>query len=168
MTEEKTITVQQALATPVPDEFVSQRSGLSYITGRYVKQRLNELFGPLGWSYTVEDVRLDPENVAAFVHVRLTVTVFGEEKVTVTKDGLAYGFAAGRKGPEAYDFAIAEGVTDALKRAAVALGQNLGLSLYPLTSGAAPKKSAPKPKSKPAKPKAAPKPTVDTEDGDDW
>ena len=176
MSEDKPATVADVLRLDVDPAFVSQRSGLSYVTGRYTKQRLNELFGPLGWSYTVEDVRLDPENVAAFVHVRLTVGVSTDDgRVEVTKDGLAYGFAAGRTGPEAYDFAIAEGVTDALKRAAVSLGQNLGLSLYPLTAGgaqkkapakkAAPKKAAPK-KSKPA-PKAAPKPTVETED-EDW
>jgi hypothetical protein len=35
---------------------------------------------------------------------------------------------------EVIDFAAAEAVTDALKRAAVSLGQNLGLSLYPMTS----------------------------------
>ena len=149
-----------ALREDVAPEFVSERSGLSYVTGRYTKQRLNELFGPLGWSFEVLDVRLDRENMSAFVHGRLTVTVHAENgpTVTVTKDGLALGFASGRSNNEAFDFAIAEGATDALKRAAVALGQNLGLCLYPLVGKGTPKKAAPQAAKKKAAPKAAKKP----------
>lgn len=194
MTEEKTITVQEALATDVPAQFVSERKGLSYVTGRYTKQRLNELFGPLGWSYEIVDnyqLSLDEEAVRWFAHVRLTVQVYGEDPVTVTKDGIAVGHGVLKskgqpvspsRASEVIDFAAAEAVTDALKRAAVSLGQNLGLSLYPLTAGGAPttasrpaeKKAPPRKASKPAKPKAAPKPTGHstadqaTTDGDDW
>jgi len=169
-----------ALQQDVSPEFVSTRSGLSYVTGRYTKQRLNELFGPLGWSFEVIKCVPDRENMSAFVHGRLTVTIHQPEgdSVSVTKDGLALGFASGRSNNEAFDFAIAEAATDALKRAAVALGQNLGLCLYPLTAGAAKKKAAaPKPtaKKKAAKPaakkpapKAAPAPEPSDEDGDDW
>jgi recombination DNA repair RAD52 pathway protein len=164
-----------ALRQDVAPEFVSERSGLSYVTGRYTKQRLNELFGPLGWSFEVLDVRLDRDNMSAFVHGRLSVTVHSDEgpSVTVTKDGLALGFASGRSNNEAFDFAIAEAATDALKRAAVSLGQNLGLSLYPLTAGGAQKKkAAPKKKSAPkkaAKPAAAKVPTAtETDEEDDW
>lgn len=165
----------KALQQDVSPEFVSERSGLSYVTGRYTKQRLNELFGPLGWSYKVLEVRLDRDNMSAFVHGRLTVGVgTGDERVEVTKDGLALGFASGRSNNEAFDFAIAEGVTDSLKRAAVGLGQNLGLSLYPLTAGKAQKKKAAKPAAKKkaapkaaAKPKPAPKPEA-TDDDEDW
>jgi recombination DNA repair RAD52 pathway protein len=167
----------KALQQDVAPEFVSERSGLSYVTGRYTKQRLNELFGPLGWSFEVLDVRLDRDNMSAFVHGRLTVTIHQKdaEPVTVTKDGLALGFASGRSNNEAFDFAIAEGVTDPLKRAAVGLGQNLGLCLYPLTAGGAQKKKAAPKKTKAAKPaakKPAPKaaPVTETADdeGDDW
>jgi hypothetical protein len=42
---------------------------------------------------------------------------------------------------QSFDFAIAESVTDALKRAAVSLGSSMGLELYPMTKGA----KAPKP-----------------------
>jgi recombination DNA repair RAD52 pathway protein len=164
-----------ALRQDVAPEFVSERSGLSYVTGRYTKQRLNELFGPLGWSFEVLDVRLDRDNMSAFVHGRLSVTVQQAEgaAITVTKDGLALGFASGRSNNEAFDFAIAEAATDALKRAAVSLGQNLGLSLYPLTAGGAQKKkAAPKKKSAPkkaAKPAAAEVPTAtETDEEDDW
>ena len=167
-----------ALREDVAPEFVSERSGLSYVTGRYTKQRLNELFGPLGWSFEVLDVRLDRDNMSAFVHGRLTATVHQKDAppITVTKDGLALGFASGRSGNEAFDFAIAEAATDALKRAAVSLGQNLGLCLYPLTAGAGKvkaatkkakaKKAAPK---KSAAPKAAKAPVHTAPDEDeDW
>ena len=60
--------------------------------------------------------------------------------------------------------------TDSLKRAAVSLGQNLGLCLYPLTAGGAQKKKAAPKKKAPAK-KAAPKaaaPTPTPEEDEDW
>jgi len=171
----------EQLRQDVPAEFVSERSGLSYVTGRYVKQRLNELFGPLGWDFIVVRCEPDRENMSCFVQGRLTVRVHQEQgpPVSVTKDAVALGFASGRSNNEAFDFACAEAVTDALKRAAVGLGQTLGLNLYPLTAGGKSKKAAPKkdaPKSKPAK-KAAPKKpshstadqaTTDGDDGDDW
>ena len=136
--------IADLLATDVPPEHVTQREGaggmkLDYVTGRYVKQRLNEIFGWDGWSYEVIRVELFPEECTAFAHVRLKVmeTPAPEYMLIsspgVTKDGLAYGH--GRKGAEGFDFAIAEAVTDALKRAAVSLGQNMGLSLYPYAKG---------------------------------
>lgn len=134
--------IKEQLETPIPKDCISQRAGgggikLSYVSGRYVKQRLNEIFGWDGWSYTVREVKLFPEECTAFVHLTLTVKCgprsddgFGDE---LYRDGLAYGH--GRKSAEGFDFAIAEAVTDALKRAAVSLGQNLGLELYPMTPG---------------------------------
>ena len=135
--------IAEQLSTPVPYEYVSQRSGgggikLDYVSGRYVKQRLNELFGWDGWSMEILDKQLFPEECTAFVHLRLRVVpqneqgqrLFGQ---AIVRDGMAYGH--GRKGAEGFDFAIAEAVTDALKRAAVTLGQNLGLSLYPMSKG---------------------------------
>jgi recombination DNA repair RAD52 pathway protein len=160
--------ITEQLRQDVPAEFVSERSGLSYVTGRYVKQRLNELFGPDGWDFTIVQCVPDRENMSCFVHGQLTVR-FGAE--TCKKDAVAVGFASGRSNNEAFDFACAEAVTDALKRAAVGLGQTLGLSLYPLTAGGAKKKAAPK-KSKPAKKAAPKKPSHSsadqaTTDGDD-
>jgi len=167
-----------ALRQDVPAEFVSERSGLSYVTGRYAKQRLNELFGPLGWDFLVVSCVPDRENMSCFVHGRLIVRVHQESgpPVTVTKDAVAIGFAAGRSNNEAFDFACAEAVTDALKRAAVGLGQNLGLSLYPLTAGGAKKKAAPKKSAaKKSAPKKAAKPAAAktqqqpaTNEEDDW
>jgi len=134
--------IKDQLEAPIPKECISQRAGgggikLSYVSGRYVKQRLNEIFGWDGWEYSVTKVELFPEDCTAFVHVCLTVYTGDESKrgfrESVCRDGLAYGY--GRKSAEGFDFAIAEAVTDALKRAAVSLGQNLGLELYPMTPG---------------------------------
>ena len=41
------------LVKPVDPAFVSKRQGLSYVTGRYVKAKLNELFGWDGWDFTI-------------------------------------------------------------------------------------------------------------------
>lgn len=129
------MTIKEQLEAPIPRECISERSGLSYVSGRYVKQRLNEIFGWDGWSYQIISTSPHFDNVACFTHLRLTV--INSEGKEVTRDGMAWGYAAGRTGNEAFDFAIAESVTDALKRAAVSLGQNLGLELYPMTKGAA-------------------------------
>jgi hypothetical protein len=141
-------TIAEELQQDVESQYVSERKGLSYITGRYVKQRLNEIFGWDGWSYEVVEqkmVHLDEEAVRWLAHVRLKIHQ-GEAPYSIIKDGIAIGhgtckdrygkpLSPGRLN-EVIDFAAAEAVTDALKRAAVSLGQNLGLSLYPMTSDA--------------------------------
>ncbi len=124
--------IADQLIEQIPRECISEKQGLSYVSHRYVKSQLNAIFGWHGWSYEVVRVDLDRPNMGAFVHVRLTV--MGPEG-PVIKDGLAFGFAAGQTSNQAYDFAIAEGVTDAIKRAAVSLGERLGLELYPMHKG---------------------------------
>ena len=151
--------IGKLLATDVPQEHVTTRKSgskdLDYVTGRYVKQGLNEIFGWDGWSYEVVSERvitLDADCVRWFVHVRLRVRA--PEIGHINKDGMAVGHgllkkeiwangkptgtfeavSAGRAN-EVIDFAAAEAVTDALKRAAVSLGQNMGLSLYPYAKG---------------------------------
>ena len=128
-------TIGQQLTAPIPEQCISTREGgggrqLSYVSGRYTKQRLNEIFGYDGWTTEILETQLFPAECTAFVHLRLTIHGDTDNK-RVTRDGVAYGH--GRKGAEGFDFAIAEAATDALKRAAVTLGQNLGLELYPMT-----------------------------------
>ena len=137
MTAEKTI--QEKLTTPVDPRFVAKRKGLSYVTGRYCKSRLNQLFGPENVDARILETRehhRDENGVQWFTHVRLCVN-FPDGKMVV-KDGIAVGHGTwkadtspGRKN-EIVDFAAAESVTDATKRAAVSLGETLGLSLYPI------------------------------------
>lgn len=133
------MSIPNKLNESIPKEFISQKQGLDYVSHRYVKNRLNEVFGWDGWEYRVNEVKLDRENMGCFVHI--TLEVFTGEcdehrfRQSVARDGLAYGFAAGQTSNQAFDFAIAEAVTDALKRAAVSLGNSMGLELYPMTKG---------------------------------
>ena len=136
--------IQTLLDDHIPEAAISQKQGLDYVSHRYVKDQLNAIFGWDGWHYKVLRVDLDRENMGAFVHVRLTIV--GPEGQLVERDGLAFGFAAGQQSNQSFDFAIAEAVTDALKRAAVSLGNRMGLELYPMTKGAKRQAQPPKPK----------------------
>ena len=125
--------IQTLLDDHIPEAAISQKQGLDYVSHRYVKDQLNAIFGWDGWHYKVLRADLDRENMGAFVHVRLTIV--GPDGRLVERDGLAFGFAAGQQSNQSYDFAIAEAVTDALKRAAVSLGNRMGLELYPMKKG---------------------------------
>jgi hypothetical protein len=150
--------IQKLLNEDVPREHITERksgsTSLSYVTGRYVKQRLSEIFGWDGWTYTVVEqkiITLDANCIRWFAHVALSVHT---EDGCIERHGIAVGHGllskevwenkqrTGRYEPvsagranEVIDFAAAEAVTDALKRAAVSIGQNLGLSLYPYAKG---------------------------------
>ena len=139
--------IRDKLNESIPKECIADKQGLSYVSHRYVKQRLNEVFGWDGWEYTVERVDLDREKMEAFVHVRLEVFTGpgsddGFGRPSISRDGIAVGFLPRPRdkakhetwanNSQGFDFAVAEGVTDALKRAAVSLGNSLGLELYPM------------------------------------
>ena len=162
MSELKAATIAGRLNESIPKEFISEKQGLSYVSHRYVKNRLNEVFGWDGWEYAVQETKLDfldEESVRWFSHIQLSVFV-GEVaphgfRRTVTRDGVALGHGGFRdfhkklvsdtRRNEIIDFAAAESVTDAIKRAAVSLGNSMGLELYPMTKGG---KKPPKKKSK--------------------
>jgi len=145
-------TIQEQLDESIPADCISDKKGLSYVSHRYVKNRLNEVFGFGGWSYRVISTQLlslNDDSVRWFAHVRLEVTtqvILDKEewphREQVERDGLAVGHgtlktAQGKpvspgRANEIIDFAAAEAVTDALKRAAVSLGNSMGLELYPM------------------------------------
>lgn len=184
--------IQKQLSEDVEPQYITTRgegkNALDYVTGRYVKQRLNEIFGWDGWSYEVVEqklVTLDDHCVRWFAHVRLTVFT-NPANDGITRDGMAVGHGLlekekweqrdGRwrktgqwepvtpgRANEVVDFAAAEAVTDALKRAAVSLGQNLGMSLYPIAKGKKEDPGHTEPVPLPEPPKAEPEPT-DTPD----
>jgi hypothetical protein len=139
--------IQKLLDAPIPRECISEKQGLSYISHRYIKEHLNTVFGWDGWSYEVVDKQIFEEKLACFAHVRLTVM---GSTGPVTRDGMALGFPAGQSTVQSFDFAIAESVTDALKRAAVSLGSSMGLELYPMTKGAKPPRPGPPKSAEPA------------------
>jgi recombination DNA repair RAD52 pathway protein len=138
---------ERALRTALDPNVISERNGLSYVTGRYVKDTLNDAFGHLGWSYRVEQFEiLGPAK--AFARVSLTVLT---DRYNITREAVAVGYgsettASGEplseaRANEVLDFACAEAVTDALKRAACSFGPALGLHLYPLLGKGTQKKN---------------------------
>ena len=57
------IDIQNELDAPIPRSAVSQRQGgggksLSYLAGHYIIDRLNKIFGPLGWASKTEKMDL--------------------------------------------------------------------------------------------------------------
>lgn len=131
--------IELLLNEKIPRDVVSLRDGgggrkLSYLEGWYVIDRLNRVFGPLGWAKEILDVKevrnttSKGEFPAYLVKVRLTVQHAGQ--ITV-KEG--YGYGADKSTQNAHELAIKEAVTDALKVAAKDLGMSMGLALYDKT-----------------------------------
>jgi len=133
--------IELELDAKIPRSVVRDRDGgggrrLSYLEGHYVIDRLNKVFGPLGWSKEIADVRqvvsITPkgEFPAYLVKVRLNIHATPGSSYN-TKE--AYGYGADKSGQNAHELAIKEAVTDALKVAAKDLGMSLGLALYDKT-----------------------------------
>lgn len=171
--------VKDLLNAPIPRSAVSTREGgrgakLSYLEGWYVIDRLNEIFGPMGWGFE-SDVQCvfngqvknnydkDVYNVSYIARGRLVVEVDG--KLNEHKDW-GYGDGQDPKNPgKAHELAVKEASTDALKRCAKNLGMSMGLALYNKTQeNVSDEEEAPQPEKrarKPAETKAAtPAPAV--------
>jgi recombination DNA repair RAD52 pathway protein len=116
---------------------VAKRSGggrqLSYLEAWDVKAHLNRIFGFLNWSADVQEsmIAFEEKNEKGQWHVGYKVTLtlsFPKELCTYTES--AVGFATLPSRGEAHDMAIKTAESDALKRAAINLGTQFGLSLY--------------------------------------
>lgn len=136
--------IEQQLDANIPRDAVSSREGgggrsLSYLTGHYVIDRLNQIFGPFGWASNTEEMRLvssgPVERRGGSVHsahyiakVRLVVEV-GGSRTEHNCTGYGNGFDKSDPGI-AHELAVKEAETDALKRCAKNLGMSMGLALY--------------------------------------
>lgn len=138
--------VEKELESNIPREVIGERSAgmgrtLSYLASWYVIDRLNKVFGNLGWDSETVDMKLITENPARYVSkVRITVSVpalssdgelIGYTKVT--KEGTGWGSDKPRKDGSVespHEMAVKEAESDALKRAAMKLGISMGLGLY--------------------------------------
>lgn len=108
---------------------------LSYLEAWDVKAHLNRIFGFLNWSADVISADLAFEeknekaqwNVGYKVILRLTIGT-GRRAATYTES--AVGSASLPQRGEAHDMAVKTAESDALKRAAINLGTQFGLSLY--------------------------------------
>ena len=113
---------------------VSQRKGgggkmLSYLEAYDVKAHLTRVFGFGGWSWQIEHVTLAFEEQQENRWV-IGYRVQGTLTVQDCKySGVAVGSAMGSQA-DAHDNAVKNGDSDALKRAAINLGDQFGLSLY--------------------------------------
>lgn len=127
----------EQLLKPLNPARVAKRSGggrqLSYLEAWDVKAHLNRIFGFLGWSADVltADIAFEEKNEKGQWHVGYKVTL----RLTISTGYATYtesavGFATLPSRGEAHDMAIKTAESDALKRAAINLGTQFGLSLY--------------------------------------
>jgi DNA repair and recombination protein RAD52 len=133
----------ESLKAPLDPSKVSERTQmgmkLSYIEGWHVIAEANRIFGFDGWQReTVElrEVRL-PELVKSSsgketwrvgFMCRVRVTVGG-----IVRDGTGFGSGAMPDLGDAYESAVKEAETDAMKRAFMTFGNPFGLALYDKT-----------------------------------
>lgn len=134
------------LMSPLHQARVSNRSqggrSLSYLEGWDVKATLTRVFGFGGWdSEVIETVVHDiqrtevPEQGQTKAFTRVVVMATVTLRLTIHQTGTVYAETAaasqtGRDIGEVTDFAIKTAATDALKRCAINLGTQFGLSLY--------------------------------------
>jgi hypothetical protein len=128
---------QQELLKPLSANRVAKRKGagtldLSYLEAYEVKAHLIRIFGFGGWSWNVTDATLMYEEklganwsvgykVLGTLHIAALDCTYSEAVV---------GSGMNPQRGESHDMAVKTGESDALKRAAINLGTQFGLSLY--------------------------------------
>ena len=129
----------EALLADLSANRVAKRSqagrSLSYLEAWDVRATLNRIFGFLGWSADVTSSELVFEeknekgqwNVGYKVTLKLSIF---DEYSAATYTEAAVGSSSLPQRGEAHDMAIKTAESDALKRAAMNLGTQFGLSLY--------------------------------------
>jgi len=135
----------EQLLKPLNPNRVAKRKGgggkqLSYLEAWEVKAHLIRIFGFLGWEWEVTEAVLAFEeltdgkwSVGYKVVGTLTIKIYSEDRYgyrTAQYAEAAIGFATLGSRGEAHDMAIKTAESDALKRAAINLGDQFGLSLY--------------------------------------
>lgn len=132
------------LLRPINPRRVARTEGNSNLQAYDVRAHLNRLFGFAGWDGEVLDYRLAYEalgensrgkpafSVGYTCRYRLTIrTPYGDTAAVYTEvaTGDAVNFPVNSRG-DAHDFAIKTAESQALKRCAMNLGDQFGLSLY--------------------------------------
>lgn len=118
--------IEESLKQHIPVEDLAQRQGgggtqLTYIEGYEAIDRLNNIFGPLGWRSTMIEAPREVGNVVVVV-VRVEIP-----EANTWHDDVGVGTGTDK------EKAFKEAFTDALKRAARHFGNALGNSLYDKT-----------------------------------
>ena len=136
-------TLTQLLKQPLDSSVVKEReqSGmkLSYVESWYVIGQLNEVFGFDGWdreTVSLTCIQQDT-NQKGTPRVAYTaqciLTVRFPEGQSITRVGTGFGNGFDSDPGKAHESAIKEAESDAMKRAAMTLGNRFGLALYDKT-----------------------------------
>ena len=139
---------RKKLDEAIPQEAIEQRSGggakmLSYLSGAYVINRLNQVIGQGRWGYEIEKLdKVFEGEIEQYSGKAFTVSYIAQVRLYTSKEDsspwgsgsfteVGYGDGTDKKSPgKAHELATKEAVTDALKRAAKNLGISMGLGLY--------------------------------------
>lgn len=150
-------TIAREVDIEVPKELLSSRSAggsnsVTYLKGDISVDRLNEIFGPLGWSVAAGKPEMDKENAmrlkwekgsrtpkevemvvySVMTQVTLTIkkrTPDGSDTVFI-QTGIGYGeVEPGKYAKEAIGMAVKGAETDGLKRCTSMLGKAFGMFL---------------------------------------
>lgn len=134
----------QQLLTAIRPARVTKKDGMSHVEAYDIRAHLNRIFGFGRWSADVVEMTLvsetfgknkkgqDAVTVVYRAGLRLTVCApDGTQLATYTEyaAGDAVNFPVIKRG-DAHDFALKTAESQALKRAAINLGDQFGLSLY--------------------------------------
>lgn len=129
-----------ALNAPLDKKHVAQRSqsgrSMSYVEGWHVIAEANRIFGFGGWDReTVEMREVRPAELVKNANGKETwrVGFIAKVRITVdhvTREGTGFGSGALPDLGEAYESAVKEAETDAMKRAFMTFGNPFGLALY--------------------------------------
>jgi hypothetical protein len=128
------------LLLPIKPHRVGHKDGLSHVEAYDVRAHLSRIFGFGQWSEDVLDVTMLYEQskeetsgtrwrAAYRATVRLTIHATGAT-YTECATGSNFGWLPDSKRDDAHDMAIKTAASQALKRCAINLGDQFGLSLY--------------------------------------
>lgn len=139
--------INAMLDESISKEVISKRAGgngaqLDYLETWYVIDRLNQVFGNLGWHMETMFIQqvTGPGSASGVLpgHEKDKVSYVCKVRVTanchpfnIVHEGIGYGSDKGLMNP--HELAIKEAESDALKRAAMKFGRSMGLALYDKT-----------------------------------
>lgn len=127
--------VKKELEKKLDPKHVKERQGLSYIEGWHAIAEANRVFGFDGWNRETLELTENhiptknaKNNFVVSFRARVKVTV-GE----ISREGVGFGNGFNADVHSAYELAIKEAETDAMKRALMTFGNPFGLALYDKT-----------------------------------
>jgi DNA repair and recombination protein RAD52 len=107
-------------------------TSLSYIEGWHAIAEANRIFGEDGWTRETIDLienhapdKNAKDNFVVSFRARVRISAGG-----ISRDGIGFGSGIARSVADAYEGAVKEAETDAMKRALMTFGNPFGLALY--------------------------------------